>query len=129
MTYANFIIVAGYAGIFALWKSMKPDLDKIVMLSSGLSVLISVLISIFSELHKMVATGTYYRKYFAKLEGELPPTFVDDFRKNTQSFDRRMTRSWKAYFFPTVFFGIAGVGLLLYAFADSLIREILIYFE
>ncbi len=128
-TYTNFIIVAGYVAFFTVWKSMKPDLGKILMLSSCLSVLISVVLFIISEIHKMLATSRFHRVFFEKIKVELPSSFVDDYKKEAQAHERAMFRWWLALFVPTLLLGLLGGGLLLYAFADSLIRELFIYFQ
>ena len=127
--YTNLIIVAGYAAFFTVWKSMKEDLGKIVMLSSCLSVLISVILFIVAEIHKMASTTIFQRKFFTKFKDELPLTFVDDYNKAAQKHNRYMFRVWLVYFLPTVLFGILGGLLLLYAFLGSLINEIIAYIQ
>jgi len=127
--YTNLIIVAGYVAFFAVWKSMKADLGKILMFSSCLSVIVSVLLFIASEIYKMASTAMFHRRFFKKFKDELPPTFIDDFKKKTQENDRHMFRVWFILFVPTVIFGILGGGLLLYAFSESLIHEVIKWFQ
>lgn len=129
VNYTNIIIVAGYAAFFTVWKSMKTDLSKIIMLSSCLSVSISVILFILSEIHKMISTTMFNKGFFSNIESDLPPTFIDDYRKKAQSHERKMFRTWLIYFLPTLVFGLLGGGLLLYAFSSSLIREIISVFQ
>ncbi|MBN1804605.1 MAG: hypothetical protein JW837_05100 [Sedimentisphaerales bacterium] len=123
--YTNLIIVAGYIVFFTVWKSMKADLGKIIMLSSCLSIIISVLLFIISAIHQMVFTALFHRRFFKKLKNELPPSFIDDYRRETQENERNMFRIWIVLFIPTVILGILGSGLLIYAFSESLIHEII----
>ena len=123
--YINLIIVAGYVTFFVVWKSMKEDLVKIIMLTSCLSVILSLILFIVSEIHTMVKNAMFHRKFFAKFKEELPPSFVDDYRREAQEHERHMFKAWLVLFFPTVVFGIFGGGLLVYAFSESLILEII----
>jgi len=129
VNYINIIIVAGYIAFFALWKSMKADLGKILMLSSCLCVLISVILFIISAINNMVSTGMFYRRFFRKFKDQLPPTFVDDYKKESQEYERRMFHAWFVLFVPTVIFGLLGGGLLVYAFSESLIHEFIKWFQ
>jgi H+/Cl- antiporter ClcA len=104
---------------------MKEDLVKIIMISSCLSVLLSVILFIVSEIHQMVANAMFQRKFFAKFKEELPPTFADDYRRESQEHERHMFKAWLILFVPTVLLGILGGGLLIYAFSESLILEII----
>jgi len=129
VNYINVIIVAGYVLFFAVWKSMKADLSKILMLSSCLCVLVSVLLFIISEIHKMVSTAMFYRRFFTKFKDQLPPTFVDDYKKESQEYNRCMFHVWLSFFVPTVIFGLLGAGLIVYAFSESLIHEFIKWFQ
>ena len=49
--YSNIIILAGYAGLFAIWNFTKQSLENWQTLSVGLLTIISVLIYIIFELY------------------------------------------------------------------------------
>jgi hypothetical protein len=123
--YTNLILVAGYVAFFTVWTTMKPDLNKALALSSGLLVLISVLLFVFSEIYKMY-TGTLY---FAKLQKELAqkpsPTLVQDIEAAEQEFNARALRVWRIVFIPTVLLGCSGGILLAVAFGYGLIAELI----
>jgi len=127
--YTNLIIVAGYVGFFTVWKSMKDDLGTIIVLGSCLSVFISVVLFIISAIHTMLASAMFHRKFFAEIKGELPPTFVDDYRNRAQKHQQHMFKAWLILFIPTLAFGLMGGGLLVYGFSESLILEVIKYFQ
>src|SRR5438034_479873 len=50
--YTNLIILAGYAGLFALWQFTKDNLGRTQVLVSGLLFLISITIFVVFEIYK-----------------------------------------------------------------------------
>jgi len=123
--YTNVILVAGYAAFFAIWKTMKPDLNKVLILSSGLLVLASVLLFIGSEIYGVFARTLYFRKLQKKLALQPSPTFVQEVRAAEQEFEARAFQIWLVVFIPTVLLGILGGLLLAGAFGHGLIVELI----
>ena len=55
--YTNLIIVAGYAGFFAVWGSVKSDLSKSEMLASAFCLSFSLMVFVFWEILVMLYTS------------------------------------------------------------------------
>lgn len=52
--YVNIILVAGYAGLFALWTGLEDYLSPLAKLSSGLLACISVIVFLAWEMYSLV---------------------------------------------------------------------------
>jgi hypothetical protein len=123
--YTNLILVAGYAAFFTIWKTMKPDLNKVLILSSGLLVLVSALLFVVSEVYGMFARTLHFRKLQKKLAQEPSPTFVQEVQTAEQEFEAKAFRIWLVVFIPTVLLGVSGGLLLAGAFGYGLIVELI----
>ncbi|MBD8604853.1 hypothetical protein IFT80_19620 [Pseudomonas sp. CFBP 8771] len=112
-SYANLILVAGYAGYFAFWSTLLARLPHWLYAVSGLLALSSLLLFISWEVTKMIWGTVYLNRIQTMLEkssgrGSLVPAMETARRLH----EARMNRLWIWLLVPTVAFGI-GAGLLL----------------
>src|SRR5258708_37946291 len=61
--YTNLIILAGYAGLFALWQFTKDYLSRTQVLVSALLTLTSITIFVLFEIYKAHFTSRQLRQY------------------------------------------------------------------
>ena len=74
-SYTNIIIVAGYAGFFALWSNTKQFLTPFQARLAAVLMGISICIFVFFEIYKMTLTG-YHLSMKAKVLQE-PDTLAN----------------------------------------------------
>ncbi len=61
--YTNLIILAGYAGLFALWQFTKENLSRTQVIVSALLTLTSITIFVLFEIYKAHFTSRQLRQY------------------------------------------------------------------
>jgi len=121
--YTNLIIVAGYAGFFAVWGSVKADLFKFEMLASALCLSFSLLVFVFWEVSVML----YASRALGNLNKVLqaPP---QDFEKQLQKHNAleakravSIRRIWYGILLLTIVPGLIGGAILMGGFIRQLI--------
>src|SRR5258708_28488103 len=60
--YTNLIIVAGYAGLFAVWQFTKDNLSRKQTLISALLIIVSLAIFVIFEIYKAHYTSRLLRQ-------------------------------------------------------------------
>jgi len=128
VAYTNLVIVAGYAGLFALWHLTNEHLSKKQALWSALFLLISLTVFVLFEVYKAFYTGTMLRGYvdivndpknqssLAKMIAE-----IDTYKIKDQKRGLRFVRGWLIAFMVTTVTGVASAVILLYALVKSLL--------
>jgi len=122
--YNNLIMVAGYAVFFAMWKSVKDEFSRTVILASGILVITSALLFVIAQVHAMFTRTMFFRDMFKKFAKKPSPSFVQDVQSAEQEFARKMFRSWLILFIPTLVTGLVGAVLLLGCFLQGLVCEL-----
>src|SRR6266700_379417 len=61
--YTNLIVLAGYAGLFALWQFTKDLLSRTQVLTAALLILTSIIIFVLFEIYKAHYTSRLLRRY------------------------------------------------------------------
>ena len=127
MAYTNLIIVAGYAGFFALWQITKDFLSRNQVLSSALLMLISVVLFVVFEIYKayyssrrLLDIGTILndpenQSSLATLVSEIEKHNLDEQKRYV-----RFGRIWHVVFILTVLSGLSAAFILAYALVRSL---------
>jgi hypothetical protein len=128
--YANLIIVAGYAGFFALWSLTRPYLSTRAALIAAALMALSLALFIFSEVFKMVLMSNASTRR-AKLLHSEPSQQVEVFVQNLKAIENTNSRDalrfalwWPWVLFPTIAFGLAAAGTLVASLICGLIHEL-----
>ncbi|MUH00365.1 hypothetical protein F7734_52095 [Scytonema sp. UIC 10036] len=127
-SYTNLVIAAGYAGFFAFWRSVKDDLPKITMLSSGLLITISLCIFISSEVYNMISDALYQRKINRMLRANNSANIINDIQNFEQEHEEKSYCIWFWLLLPTIITAISGAILLIGSFVIGLWNEIKVLF-
>jgi hypothetical protein len=121
--YTNVVLSVGYAGFFAIWSFLKPDLSKGETLWSALLVSVSLTVFILWEVYQ-----SFYRSRSIMSLAETvkdPSRFevaIDRYRREENSRVISLKRVWVVAFLLTVVTGFGGTLILIYAFIRSLIK-------
>jgi hypothetical protein len=108
VSYTNLIVVAGYAGFFTFWSTIKNDLPKWLYAVSGLLIIVSLLCFITWEVTKSIWGGLHLRRVEAQLTSRIPDEgTIFRFQKEIDAFDRKINHIWIGFLIPTVLFGLA----------------------
>jgi len=124
--YTNVVLAAGYAGFFAIWSFLKPELSKVQIFWSALLVSVSLATFILWEVYQV----SYRSRSLLSLARAVddPARFHEHMLKYRQSEQDRLIelkRLWVGTYAVTVLTGFAGVGVLLWAFVQTLWRHYL----
>ena len=126
-TYTNLVIVAGYAGLFALWHVTKEHLSRNQTLSAALLLLVSIIVFVLFEIYKAYYTSSSLLGYsqivnrpenqnsLAKLASEIERYRLEDQRRGIW-----FGKSWLVVFIVTTLTGLGSAVILLYAFVRAL---------
>jgi hypothetical protein len=127
--YTNLLMVAGYAGFFALWQMSKDFLTKTETLSAALLTLISLAIFVFFEIYRALEQMRLLRRYsnafmddkITMSAASLQAT-MDDYKAKAKGTSSRLSTTWLVVFVLTTLFGLAGTAVLLIALIRALLR-------
>lgn len=124
--YANIIIIAGYAGVFAIWSFTKDFLPEITALWVALLVGFSMFVFCGWEVFKMIHSGRAFRPFIELMKRGLPP---EDFFREVQILDQKTAAEelvlyyrWYIVLLLTIPTGFGGALLLFYSFIERLIQ-------
>jgi hypothetical protein len=127
VTYMNVIIIAGYAGFFALWSLSKQYLTSTQARWAALSMLVSICTVVFFEVYKMETTTELLLKQAEILKG--PAVKMDStkalsaLRKFEHAYERKnisFVRAWKVNVVVAVLTALVGAGILAFSFIHGL---------
>ncbi|MDI1273750.1 hypothetical protein [Polaromonas sp.] len=119
--YTNLILVAGYAGFFAIWSFLKPELTKPEIFWSAILVSVSLAAFVFWEVYQ----GYFQSRQLLGLVKAVknPDQFaalIEAHKLAARDQYIVYARVWSVVFFFSVVSGLAGVLVLLFAFVRSL---------
>jgi hypothetical protein len=121
--YTTVVLLAGYAGFFAVWTFLKQDLSKGQVFSSGLLIALSlssyIIWEIYQAFHRSQALLGLNK---AVLDPKNFDTLLAEYKKTQQDRTIRLGRIWIFVFGFTVLTGFSAVSILIYAFIDTLWR-------
>ncbi|MHC9511159.1 hypothetical protein [Kangiella sp. M94] len=115
--YSNIIILGGYAGLFALWNFTREYLAAWQALSTGLLILVSLVIYIAFELYSSWLRATQINNQVKELtEAERLGEFPEEYGKAEMLRANRFMVIWHYYFFGAVAFALGATLILLFSF-------------
>jgi uncharacterized membrane protein len=122
MAYTNLILVAGFAGFFAVWGSMKEHLSDVERSLSAFAITISLTIFIFWEVFAMVARSKNFKGLLRVLEA--PPEKFQAALAKQQQAERLQNiwtlRIWAVVLVFTVVPALVAAAILIYSFGRQL---------
>jgi hypothetical protein len=121
--YTNLIIVAGYAGFFAVWSNMKDTLLYNEKLLSALCIIVSISVFIFLEVYVMISNSKSIHglNNIINISPDKFPELLAKYQKEAQRLNVRTRRLWPAILIFTIVPGIIGGGVLMYSFIRQLL--------
>jgi hypothetical protein len=121
--YSNVIIIAGYVALFSIWSVMRDKLPGKAMFVVALLITLSAALFVLFEVFKMVASGIYFRKITKSLEGVGGPELISKIQQEGKRFELSVARVWIFVLVPTLFFGLAALGVLVYYFLVGIFKS------
>jgi hypothetical protein len=119
--YTNVVLLAGYAGFFAIWSFIRPDITKEQVFWSGLLIALSLTAYMLWEIY-----GSFYRSRsllcLAKAVNN-PDKFhelLEQHKLDEQARIIFLGQIWVVVFGFTVLTGFSAIGILLWAFVSTL---------
>lgn len=122
IAYTNLIIVAGYAGYFAVWAQMNELMSRTEMLISALAISLSLVVFVSWEVWKMVVTSSSLHDFSAALKD--PDQFESAITAAVQAEAARkvrVNRYWRIHLILTIIPALIGGTTLLYSFVRQLL--------
>jgi hypothetical protein len=124
-TYTKLIISLGYGGFFAVWSGTKQHLSPKALVGSALFETVSLVLFIVFEIWQAMVTS-YLSIEFANSVKNRPTADVSGalethYRKVLKLMGPLFS-AWKIVFPVSALTGLAGAGILIYAFIVSLYR-------
>ena len=123
-TYTKLIMGLGYGGFFVVWSGTKPHLSPKLLVISALLVTVSLVLYIIFEVCQTMVVS-YLSIEFTNTVNKPSADVAEALRiyKNKASrFTTPLLLMWKIVFPVSVLMGLAGIGILIYAFVASLFR-------
>ena len=131
VAYTNLIVVSGYAAFFGLWTLTKVHLSKPLALWAALFMLLSGATFAFFEVYKMIFTSNRLIKAYAgfsdRIKGQPASKILEELQKRdaeAKAATLRFLPIWRIALLVSVATGVAGVGVLVYAFGHALLAGI-----
>jgi hypothetical protein len=120
--YSNAMMLAGYAGIFALWTFSKGSLTTKTTDAIILLVGVSLIFYVSWEIYGMIHRATVAAKFLAlvdKAPNEFFQTLAREEVENRRIAGRYMV-AWKIIIIPTILSAYVGAAILIYNAAASI---------
>ena len=125
--YTNLLLVAGYAGFFALWQVTRDLLSRRQVVVSALLMLLSITIFVVYEIYRSLYASLYLRGYYKTLSNPEVGASIATMNQAINDFHARRRRGvlagtiiWAIVFGLTALTGIAAAVILLYSFIRAL---------
>ena len=119
--YTNVVLLAGYAGFFAIWAFLKPDLSKGQVFWSGLLIALSLATYVLWEVYQSFSRS---RSILGLANAVATPErfheLLERYRVAEQDRLIQMRRAWVVAFSVTVVSGVLAILVLLAAFVQVL---------
>ena len=124
-SYANLIIIAGYASYFTALNFCKLHLPLKLLLWSILFMSLSIILFVAHEVYGMISTTINLRKFQNALsDKEKYIQRLEELNKATDSEKNRIGRIWSYHLYPTLIFSIISLAFFLIPLACKLLCEI-----
>jgi len=121
--YSNIIILGGYAGLFTLWNFTREYLVAWQALSTGVLILISLVIYISFELYGSWLRATQVNNQMKELkDAERLGEFPEEYGKAEMLRADRFMAIWHSFFFGAIAFALGAALILLFSFVYHLIN-------
>lgn len=121
--YTNLVILAGYAGLFALWQFARDHLSRGQTIWVAFLLLISIAIFVIYEIYKAYFTTRLLRDYSRVFQDPGNTASASAIIKAMNAFDAEKKgatilayRVWGFAFLATTVTGLAAATVLAYAF-------------
>ena len=124
--YTTVIVFGGYAALFTLWNFTKEVLWDWQVFVIGLSITISMMLYISSEIYGAWKRGKQAQTQMNDLnDAQQMGKFPDEYGKLDIEQTNNFMAIWHYFFIGTVFFAVLAAFILLYSFIDGLLYEFL----
>jgi len=115
--YSNLVILAGYAGLFAIWQLTREHLDKEITILTALFASTSIILFVGFETYKMISHAIFIRKLDRVLLTYIPePDRLNAWQQAWINYAQIESRIWLYFLIPMVLTGFGAGGLLIYTF-------------
>lgn len=126
--HTNLVIVAGYAGLFALWQLNRAQIGRTLGLTVALLLLLSISIFVISEIHRAHYVGKLVRKYYQAVQRaqdaspslEAVSAALTEFDQWQRTESAKFASFWVFVFWGTTVPGVGAAILLLVSFVHAL---------
>ncbi|MGH9874593.1 MAG: hypothetical protein ACRD9S_19220 [Pyrinomonadaceae bacterium] len=126
--YTNLVIVAGYAGLFALWQFNREHIGRRIGLSAALLLLLSMSIFVIAEIYRAHFVGKLLRRYYQAIQtARAASPSLEAINAALVNFDQwqrnesaKSASWWIFVFWATTLTGVAAAMLLLVSFIHAL---------
>lgn len=124
--YTNAVIVAGYAGFFAIWGFTRDIVPPLWHAAAALLFAASATAFVLWQVYLMIHTGIAHAKLGKGLRaGGDPAAAMGELTKAEQRAAVARLYAWAVVMIFTVTTGVAGIAVLVWHFAESLVRVVL----
>ncbi len=123
-TYSNIIMLAGYAGFFAVWSGSTVDYLGRLRLAAGLFALVSLMIFVCWETFKMVMAARFVRKVMGAAEtpAGTGPSGLDRIQMAANFYTLRLGRWWAPALYGSLVSGLTAAILLIVVIAANALK-------
>ena len=121
ISYTNLIILAGYAGIFAIWQLTRDKLDNTITIWIALLISCSLIIFVGHEVWKMISEALFFRRLNKIIEKNITEKDrITAWQLAFVEYAQRQSKTWAYFLIPTVLFGFSAGFILIYQFIKTL---------
>ena len=123
--YTNVVMLAGYAGLFALWTLVKDELPRVAVLTTGLLAVISVSTFVLWEVYQMFFRSRYLFRWSEALMAD-PDSFPDAAAQYQAWVGKQfiqLKRAWRVAFGLSAGTGVTAAAVLIATFTIELVKE------
>ncbi len=119
-SYSNVVIGIGYAGFFALWSMVRPDISVQAHAAAALLVGFSLVVFVAWEVYQMTTMALTSKRIEARMQSDegFMAAEVDAIGNRLHA---RLAKCWPVVLTFTVFPAGIGASLLLYGIANKLV--------
>jgi hypothetical protein len=122
--YTKLVLGLGYAGFFTAWSGTKQHLSPMALIGSALCMTVSLVLYLVYEISQ-AGVMSYLTAQFAKMPMRSEPEVAEalqTYKAKEQKLTKQFMFIWPTIFLTTAVTGLAGAGILIYAFVAGLFR-------
>ncbi|KPW04924.1 hypothetical protein [Pseudoalteromonas sp. P1-8] len=117
-TYANVIIIAGYVAFFNLWHVLIGKSEDWIVVSSGISAIISLTAFVTFEVFKIFSSTNFLIESDKVVKDR--KRSLDEIAKMNEIRKLATIKYWKIQIYTTIIFGAIGTILVLAGYIQGL---------